>query len=219
MPPAIVAAGVGLAGAGASAAGGKKASNAQKQAIQLQRDQLNFGKQLVNTGMTAWQPAKDYWSALLQGGPAATTAVGPYAAQIRQQGTGATRAISSMLPQGGEKNLALAGTVGNTYSNIQRLTQGVQPTAAQALGGLSGIPISAGTAATGEGVSLTPSLLQNQQATKAGNAAGAQGLGTLLYNAINKPKNSTIPGTIGTPPFFPLSQPSSVLFPSVGAPA
>lgn len=199
MPVPVIAAGVGGLASGAGAAsGGKKGNSVAKQQLALQQDQLAFGKQLVNTGMTAWTPARDYWSSLLQGGPAATQAVGPYAAQIRTQGTGADRAITSMLPAGGERNLARAQNVQSTYGNIQRLTEGVQPTAASALGSLAGLPISAGTATQGQGVSLGPSLMANQQSQKQASAQGAAGLGNLLYNAINKPKQN---GTGGTPPF------------------
>lgn len=193
----FVAAAVGgsaVLGAGAGASQGKKNRNS---AQTLQQNQLNLAKSQYDTGMTAWQPAKDYWSSLLQGGPAATTAVGPYAAQLRTQGTGAANAIQAGLPAGGERNLALANNSAGTYSNIQRLTAGVQPAAASALGALSGLPIQASTATSGQATSLTPSILQNQQNTKASNAQGAQGLGTLIYNATNKRSN----GTGGTPPF------------------
>lgn len=199
MPPAAaLPIAIGASGA-ASAAGGKKGNGLAKQQLQLQQDQLAFGKNLVNTGMEAWQPSKDYWTSLLQGGPAATTAVGPYAAQLRTQGTGAANAIQAGLPAGGERNLALANNNAGTYSQIQRLTAGVQPTAASALGQLSGVPISAGTSATGQAVSLAPTLLGNQQATKGANASGATGLGNLLYNSINKPRSASGGATNGTP--------------------
>ena len=194
MPMAVAAPIIGGIAAGAgSAAGGKKQSSAAKAATNLQQQQLDFGKQLANTAInSAWTPASNYWTALLKGGPAATTAVGPYAGQLRTQGTGALNAISSTLPAGGEKNLAMANTIGNTYSNIQRLTAGMQPTAATALGSLAGPLLGAGTNTSGQGLSLTPSLLQNAQFTAASTQQGAAGLGNLLYNAMNKPSSSGI---------------------------
>jgi hypothetical protein len=194
---AVAIGGSAALGAGVSSSQGKKSRNS---AQQLQQNQLNFAKQQYDTGMTAWQPAKDYWSALLQGGPAATTAVGPYAAQLRLQSTGASRAIQAGSPAGGERNLALANNNAGTYSQIQRLTAGVQPMAASALGSLAGLPISASSSTSGQATALTPSILNYQSGINAANQQGAQGMGTLLYNAINKNKKSP-GGTGGTPPF------------------
>lgn len=147
----IAGLGVSAAGAGASASGGKKArgdaSNAAQQQLQLQQQQLAQSQKLIDTGLSAFNPAKDYWTSLLQGGQAAQVAVAPIAEQVQATSEAGQRNILNSLPAGGERNLALAQAKIQQGSDISRLYAGVQPTAASNLGQLAG-------SITGQGVNL-----------------------------------------------------------------
>ena len=221
MPPAAIAAGVtGLAGTGASAAGGKKASNAAnrlaEQQQQLQQQQWNQALKQLNLGRSAFQPAENYWNALLHGGQAAVQATGPYASLIGQNAAGAQRAIQTALPRGGEQNLALAQSRIGASNDISRLYAGMQPTAASALGSLAGT-------AFGSGASFNPSAniggaLSNYANQQALAQQAGQGFGSILYRAGQKIPNQKTPNSI-SPSQIPLDQPQpgpGVLPPLVG---
>lgn len=205
MPPAVGPAIAGLAGGAGSAAGGKKGSSAASKAAQMQYDiqkqQLALGQGLINTGMQAWQPAKDYWSSLLSGDPnKMAQAVGPSSDALKQT-QAAQQASLAQLPQGGEKNLAIAQSQNQGYSDLARLYAGVQPTAANALGQLAGLPTQAGVATQGQaapnvGAGLKYDTHASEQKGQGAGTAGA-GLGSLLYNSIHKPKTSGAPSSTG----------------------
>ncbi len=178
-----------LAGAG-SASGGKKGSDAASQAAQqqaqIQQQQLQFGQRTFDTGMKAWQPSVNYWEALLKGGPAAAQAMGPAADLTRQAGTAAGNQIMNTLPSGGERNLALGTNATSTANNLSRLTAGVQPTAAAALGQLSGLPVQAGVGIMGQGAPNVGAQLKYQTHQQEMKNQGAGGLGSMLYNITQR---------------------------------
>lgn len=189
MPPAVAMAIPAIAGAGAQASGGKKGNNAAKDAANkqfaLQQQVLAFGQGLANQGMGAWQPANAYWQSLLSGDPnKIAQATGPTADIIRGQSQATGNQLAATMPQGGEANLAQAQNQLQASNNMARLYAGVQPTAANALGQLSGIPLGAGISAMGQGAPNVGSGLKfnthaNDQASQAKGGLG-QGLGTLL---------------------------------------
>lgn len=194
MPPAALAIAPlvgGLAAGAGSAAGGKKGSDVQKQQLALQQANSQYGKNLVGTGMsTAWTPAANYWNTLLKGGQAAVTAVGPYSDMIRNS-TAATNTTLQGLPGGGERNLAIAQNQVGQANNLARLYAGVQPTAAQALGTLSQVPIGAGGSIINSSGPQIGAGVQSQLGNQGAKMQGGSGLGSLLYNGMNKNKNAS----------------------------
>lgn len=189
-----IALGVGAAAGGAS--GGKKGSGVASKQLALQQQQLDFGKQIFNTGMQAWTPANNYWQALLSGDTTkASQAVGPYSDIIKQQGAATGRQIASSTPAGGERNAAEAQNVSDTYNQTARLYAGVQPTAAQALGTLAGLPMQSGVGIMGQGAPNVSAGLKYQRSVAEQAQQGAAGLGSLLYRMSTKRGGGT------TPPF------------------
>lgn len=199
MPVAALApiAGGALAGAG-SAAGGKKGSGAARHAADqqfaIQNQQLQLGRDVLNTGMKAWQPSADYWSSLLSGDPnKMAEATGPTRDILNQQEATQEKSLAG-LPAGGERNLAVAEARRENYNNIARLTAGVQPTAATALGQLAGLPVGAGVGLQGQGAPNVGAGLKfdTHQQEQKGQAAGATGtgLGNILYSILNRPKQA-----------------------------
>lgn len=188
MPPIAIAAGMAAAGAAGSSGGKKGGGNSlAAQQLQVQQQQLAFGKEAFGTGMKAWQPATDYWKALLSGDRTMMdAAVGPTSDVVRSTGAATGRNIASSMPAGGERNLAVALNSGDTYNNLSRLYAGVQPTAANALGQLSTIPIQAGTNIMGQAAPNIGAAAGAQANTANNKMSGAQGLGSLLYRGMNK---------------------------------
>jgi len=197
MPPALIPilaiGGAGAAaGAGAASGGGKKGGgNSQANAAAAaqaanQKELIQFGEKAFGTGMTAWNPAVNYFQQLLQGGQAARVATGPSAELTREAYTGGQHQLQDLVPRGGERNLALAQSTTRESGDLSRLYSGVQPMAAQALGALSGIPIGVspgftGNAGTNVGASLNYYTNQAQQQQQSG-----AGIGQLLYGAAKK---------------------------------
>lgn len=206
--PAAIPIGIAAAGTGSSMAQGKGAKGVANKQLALQQQQLDFGKQIFNTGMQAWQPANNYWQALLSGDTTkASQAVGPYSDIIKQQGAATSGQIAG-LPAGGERSAAQAQNLSDTYNQTARLYAGVQPTAAQALGTLAGLPMQSGVGIMGQGApNISAGLKYGTHANELAQGQGA-GLGDLLYGAINNknPKVKLRPGTLApttmpTPPF------------------
>jgi hypothetical protein len=210
MPPAALAIAPlvgGALSAGGSASQGKKAGDAANKQMALQQQQLNFGRDLTQAGMGAWQPAANYWSTLLGGDRTAIQgAVGPSADLVRGSMTAANRTIGNSLPAGGERNLALAQANQAGYSQLGRLYAGVQPQAAAMLGQLSQIPIGAGVSTMGQGAPQVAAGLQSQLGQQGMAAQGMQGAGNLLYQGVNKARQgkggggsqgSVVPGGTG----------------------
>ena len=179
---------LGAAGSGASAAGGKKASNAAndlaRSQLNLQQNQFDIAKQLFTSSQTAWQPAANYWNALLKGGQAAVQATGPVAQQIGQAYQGARTSIAANTPRGGEQNLALATSRAQQAGQIGNLYAGTQPLAASSLGQLAGINLGGASAfnpSANIGGAYQNYIAQQQSQQQAG-----QGFGGLLYNSAQK---------------------------------
>jgi hypothetical protein len=188
MPAAPIAKGLGAAGLGASGASGKKASNAgnqlAQQQLQLQQNQFGLTKQQYGLGNAALGPASNWYQDLLKGGQAAVQATGPYASLIGQSAEGNRNAIMAATPRGGEQNLAIAQNYNQAGNNIARLYAGMQPLAAQGLTQVGGAYLGSGSAVNPQAspyaaASIYQSQLQNAQ-------QGAQGFGSLLYNAMRK---------------------------------
>lgn len=206
MPPIAVLGATALAGAGTSAAGGKKARNDAKDAatqqLTLQKQQLAQSQQLIDAGQSAFNPAKDYWTSLLQGGQAAQVAVAPIAEQVQATSEAGQKNILNSLPAGGERNLALAQAKIQQGSDISRLYAGVQPTAAQNLAQLAGIAGGQGVGLAGTAAPATSSAINyfgntaDAATTQANQSASA--LGRYLYQASQKQQNQNS-GTGGSP--------------------
>lgn len=192
MPPAIIPAVAAIAGGVASgagsAAGGKKAGDAANKQLALQQQQLQFGRGLAQQGMSqAWAPAANYWNTLLSGNPTAVQgAIGPISEQMRGQSGAGIRNLSSSLPAGGERNLAIAEATNKQYGDLARLYAGVQPQAAGALGQLSQIPLNAGASVMGQGAPQVGAGLGAQAYGQGLAAQGMQGAGNLIYQGLHK---------------------------------
>ena len=178
MPPAVALAIPAIAGAGASASSGKKGANSAKDAANRQ-----FGMQqsLFNTGLSAWQPAADYFKKLLSGDPTQIAqAVGPTSDILKGQAQGQSRQLAATLPSGGEANAAQATNAQGSYNNLARLYAGVQPGAASALGQLSAAPLGASAPNVGSGLKFDTH--QQEQLGQSKGTIGS-GLGTVAANA------------------------------------
>lgn len=206
MPPAVALAIPAIAGAGATASSGKKGSHASQDAA---NQQFQMQQQLFNTGMKAWQPAQQYWSALLSGDPTKMAeATGPARDMIQGQSQANARELAARLPAGGEANAAQAGNLQDTYNQVARLTAGVQPMAAQALGGLAQAPMSLSAPNVGSG--LKYNTHQQEQLGQSKGALG-QGVGQIIANRGGKGgggksgggKSSGTPTTAGAGGSFP----------------
>lgn len=152
--------GLGVAGATGAASGKKGGGNDQaNQQLALQEQQLelqtrfaDIGEQYFDLATPFLQQSGDYFSSLLEGGQPARLAVAPAAAEIGNVYGAASRDISTFLPRGGERNLALAQTDIARSGDLSRLYAGVQPQAAAALASLFGLSTQAGTGAAGTSV-------------------------------------------------------------------
>lgn len=173
------------------------AVKAADQQFSIQQQQLATSNKLIDTGLSAFNPAKDYWSALLKGGQPAQVAVAPAAQQVQASSEAAQRNIANSLPAGGERNLALAQAKLQQGSDISRLYAGVQPAAANALAQLAGsvggqgVDVGAGASpATSSSISNLSSIGANNANN---NAATASTFGSLIYRFMNPSPSSTPP--------------------------
>jgi hypothetical protein len=171
-------------GGAAAGSGGKKGSNAASQAA---NQQFQLQNQLFNTGMTAWQPAANYFQTLLSGNPTAVAqAVGPSRDLIQGQAQSTGQQLAQTLPQGGEANLAQAQNQLQASNNIARLYAGVQPSAAQALGQLAATPLGLSAPNVGSGLKYNT----HTQDTIGQNKQGiGTGIGTLAAQAPQAKQN------------------------------
>lgn len=203
MPPAVGLAIGGLAGGAGSAMGGKKGANAAKKAAEAQ---AQMQQQMFQTGLSAWQPAANYWQTLLKGDPnAVAQATGPYADLIRQQAQASQGQIAATMPAGGEANMAQAQNINAMSSNMARLFAGMQPTAAQALGQLAGMPMQLGAPNVGSGLKY-----QTHQQEQLGQSKGSlgTGLGQLYASARGRKGGGGGKGGAGagaSQPTFPMT--------------
>ena len=177
MPPAVALAAPAIAGGAASASGGKKG---QKKAQAAADRQFQMQQQLLQTGLSAWQPAADYYSKLLSGDPTKIAeAVGPTSDILKGQAQAQARQTAATMPMGGEANAAGAAIGQNSYNQLARLYAGVQPGAASALGQLAALPM--GMSAPNIGSGLGYNALQQQQQNSAkgqlGTGIGQAGAG------------------------------------------
>lgn len=206
MPPAVAAVAPAIIGAAGSASGGKKGAGAANRAaerqFQQQQEVFQFGKDLANTGLSAWKPAAGYFQSLLSGDPTQIAqAVGPTSDILKQQSQANARQLAATMPAGGEAAAAGAANAQNSYNNIARLYAGVQPQAAQALGQLSSVPFGAGASFAGMGAPNVGSGLKydTHQQEQLGQSKGA--LGTSLGTLAGRGRSSK--GSKGASPLPP----------------
>lgn len=157
-----------------SSAGGKK-NKPDKAAQAAANSQFGMQQQLFNTGLSAWQPAADYFKKLLSGDPTQMAqAVGPTSDLLKGQQQGQARQMAATLPSGGEANAAQAQASQGSYNNLARLYAGVQPGAASALGQLSAAPLGASAPNVGSGLKFDTHQ-QEQLAQSKGQLGGGVG--------------------------------------------
>jgi hypothetical protein len=211
MPPAVALAIPAIAGAAGSASSGKKGANAANAAA---NKQFQMQQQAFNTGMSAWQPAANYYQALLSGDPTQiAAAVGPTTDILKQQGQANARQLAATSPMGGEANAAQLANTNNTYNQIARTYAGVQPAAAQALGQLSSVPLGISAPNAGSGLKYNTHQQDQSSANKGGIG---QGLGTILAGGGKGGGKNPSFGNIGTPSTFP--SPGPTLAPNINLP-
>lgn len=189
--PAAVAAIPAIAGAGASAAGGKKGNSAAKDAANRQ---FQMQQSLFNTGLSAWQPAADYFKSLLSGDPTQiAAAVGPTSDILKGQAASQSRQLAATMPAGGEANSAQAQNAQGSYNNLARLYAGVQPAAASALGQLASAPMGASAPNVGSGLKF-----DTHQQEQLGQSKGTIGTGLGSIAAGAKHGNNSGSGKGGS---------------------
>lgn len=163
--------------------------------VNLQNTEAGLLNQYAGIALPNLGTASNYWQSILAGGPAAQSATAPYAETIAGQTAAAQKQIQQTLPAGGEKNLALAELPIQSATNIARLYEGLEPTAASALSSLGlgaasagsssgGVSASAGTA--NENLAATTAASKNNMmggigsglGTLAGGVLGSKGTGS-----------------------------------------
>ena len=193
---------IGAGGAvGASLLAGRAGRSQRDLATRQQEQQNLIQQQQLAMGRQAWNPAFNYWNAIMQGGQAANVALGPEAQAIRGGFGTAQRNIEENLPRGGERNLGLAQLEIEKYGRLGNLPTIARRQAAGSLAQLSGIPFGVASAAGGQATSLAGNLLNygvNQQQQALG---GAQGIGELLYRIANKVGGGGGGSNNNNPPF------------------
>jgi hypothetical protein len=83
-------------------------------------------------------PAAAYWQAILQGGPAATAAIAPYATQVGTNYANANSTAQSMLPKGGYSSTVQAQLPFAQARDVNNSLLQLQPQAAQQLNTIAG---------------------------------------------------------------------------------
>lgn len=193
MPPAVAAVAPAVIGAGASASSGKKGNNAAKDAANRQ---FAMQQQLLSTGLSAFNPAADYFKKLLSGDPTQiAAAVGPTSDILKGQAQSQSRQLAATMPAGGEANAAQAANSQNSYNSLARLYAGVQPGAATALGQLASAPL--GMAAPNVGSGMKFDTHQQEQQSQAKGALGT-GIGTMGARAKQGKQRTPAPTAPGS---------------------
>jgi len=139
--------------------------------VNLQNTEASLLKQYSGIALPQLSTASNYWSDILKGGPSAQAATAPYAQTIAGQTEAAQKQIQNALPQGGEKNLALAQLPITKATNIANLYQGLGPTAAS---NLQNIGLGAASAGTGSGSVSSGAGSSNEQLAAQMSAQKAQ---------------------------------------------
>jgi hypothetical protein len=126
----------------------------------------------TEAGLATLQPAIDYYSKLLSGDPATTTAaLAPTAANISTITSGAENQAGQGMPAGGYRAATMAGLPQAQAAQVGNAALGLQPAAAQALAGLGGEvaniggtqgQIGQGVAQAGSNISQTGTTLSSQ---------------------------------------------------------
>lgn len=198
---AMLSAGTAAAG---GLAGGKKGGGARREQRGLMQQGLELTRGLVSQFTEPFQQAVEFYGDLLRGGQPARLAVEPALQEVNIAAEAQRREIEMTQPRGGEQNLALAqsrigqaGTRGRAYIGAQR-------EAAQALGMLSQIPLSAAPSFFGSATQAGQGLLSFQAMQQRLAAEGAEGLGRGLFNLWRKfqqkPGEDVGPTATGTAP-------------------
>jgi hypothetical protein len=174
MPSAIAPLAMLGAGAG-SAAGGKKGNKSAQKAADAQ---FQMQQQLLSTGLSAFNPAADYFKKLLSGDPTQiAAAVGPTSDILKGQAQSQSRQLAATMPAGGGANAAQAANAQNSYNSLARLYAGVQPGAATALGQLASTPLGLSAPNVGSGMKFDTHQQEQQTGAKSSLGQGIGGLG------------------------------------------
>lgn len=179
-----------LIGVGGAAGTAALTGGAGKEEVGLAREQFQaqnlIQQQQLAMGRQAWTPAFDYWDAIMQGGHAATLALGPEAQAIRGGFDVAQRNIEQNLPRGGERNLSLAQLEVEKGGRLGNLPTLARRAAAGNLAQLAGLPFGVSTAAGAQAGGLAGNLLSYGVSQQEQALSGAMGIGELLYKIANK---------------------------------
>jgi len=116
------------------------------------QNSMQTGMDTVGGAVAGLNPVQDYWTSIMQGGPAATAAVSPFASQVSKQLAGATTTAQHLLPRGGYGATVAASLPQQAASQVNNALLSLQPQAAQQLqslaqtrGQLGGIQAGIGT--------------------------------------------------------------------------
>lgn len=159
--------------------------------VGLQSTEADLLKKYSAIALPNLSAAGSYWQDILKGGPSAQAATAPYAQTIAGQTAAAQKQIQSMLPAGGEKNLALATLPISQAKSVADLYQGLGPAAASQLQALGLGSAGAGTGAGGVSANAGGSManLAGQQAQAKGAMWGGigSGIGSIMGGALGSP--------------------------------
>lgn len=155
----------------------------------LQQQQTGLAKQLTSRALPGANKALGYYSTLLNGsrGEMRQATVGPRGA-INDTYRGAERGVSAKLT-GGARDTALAELSRDRAGKVAGLTTGVQPAAAEALGGLSSGLLGTGNAAFGNAGMTGANILNSSQGNLRdvmGQDSGAKGWGSLVASLLDQ---------------------------------
>lgn len=164
---------------------------------QLAGQMRRQGGQLFATGMPQVQSTIDYYRTLMDGSRAARmNAVSGEAQDVAQAYAGADAAADRNL-QGGEREQAKAENARARAGQIARLTTGVRPGAAAALGQMGTGLVGAAGQFQGSAADITGSLLGNETANRQGAFAAGEDAATTTSENMGKLFGS-LAGAAGT---------------------
>lgn len=201
-PMQIAALGQGLGMAPGLAATGQDFMNRSRGEFDRGDIMTNYGMNNLNTASNAINPALNYWTNVLAGGPEAALALSPEIQQIRASSEAAKRQLATTGPMGGGRASAMAQLPFQQGTAISNLYSQARPAAASALAtqgipaltgisnaynSLAGTTNQAGAAQGGIGAGLSSNVFSGLLG--AGNAAGNNAANLLSYGLGRSAQN------------------------------
>ncbi len=131
------------------------ALNASGTATTTGQNFLDTAGGIFGKASSALSPVQQYWQSILQGGPAAFSAISPAVQQSNANFQQAKNQISNFAPMGGGRAQALQQLPLQSGAAISNLYSQLGPLAAQGLANVGGLQTNLGSAVGGLGTSLS----------------------------------------------------------------